>query len=117
MNDRAFDIQLNTTDAAIVLDVRGEVDMHSSPKLRATLLDVVQKHKPPPTKLIVDLTHASYVDSSGVGTLVEAKRRADRAGLRLILCGLQARVRSVFEITQLSTFFTIVDALDEALSA
>ena len=54
------------------------------------------------------------MDSSGVGTIVETKRRADHEGSRLVLTGLQPRVRSVFEITQLTRFLSIAPTLDAA---
>lgn len=97
-----------------VLSLRGELDLHNSPRLRNLLQPLVEKR---PVKLILDLTGVSYMDSSGVGTMVEFKRRMERGGGRLILAGLQQRVRSVFEITQLDKFFTITATLEEAHKA
>jgi len=58
-----------------------------------------------------------YMDSSGVATLVEAMQTARRTGGRLILCSMQAKVRSIFEIARLDTVFTIVASADEGLKA
>ena len=70
-----------------------------------------------PARLILDLTEVGYMDSSGVGTIVEAKRHADRQGGRVVLANLQARVRSVLEITQLDRFFVIAASLEAAREA
>ena len=57
------------------------------------------------------------MDSSGVATFVEAMQLARRKGSRLVLCDLQERVRSIFEIARLDMVFTIVDSTEEALAA
>lgn len=91
----------------------GEVDRNTSPDLRTRLHELLRQR---PARMIVDLARVSYMDSSGVGTMVEIKRLVERQAGRLILAALQPRVRSVFEITQLDKFFTLVSAVDEARS-
>ncbi len=88
-----------------IVELTGEVDLHTSPELRELFQRVLAQG---PRRVIVDLGGVPYMDSSGVGTLVELKRNVEREGGRLILAGLQPRVRSVLEITQLDKFFQIV---------
>ena len=57
------------------------------------------------------------MDSSGVATLVEAMQTARRAKQKMVLCSLQERVRSVFEIAKLEMVFTIAENADKAHSA
>ena len=57
---------------ASVVEVHGEVDMHRSPELHQLLREVCQEQ---PAKLVVDLSRVEYMDSSGIGTLVEIFRR------------------------------------------
>jgi anti-sigma B factor antagonist len=54
-----------------------------------------------PAQLVVDLAQVPYMDSSGVATFVEAMQIARRVGSKLVLCALQERVRSIFEIARL----------------
>ena len=68
-----------------------------------------------PAKLVVDLSRVDYMDSSGIGTLVEIFRRVKGFEGEMILVALQPRVRGVFEITKLDKFFTIHDSVAEAL--
>lgn len=113
MNDREPRIQVSVrheADAAIVR-VQGEVDLRTSPELRGAFLELLEQR---PGRIIVDLSDVHYVDSSGVGTIVELKRRAMRDRSEVILVGLQPRVRSLFEITRLEQFFTIAASVDEA---
>ena len=104
-------IDLADVNRGRLVRVAGEVDLHSSPQLRTLLLQVLEQE---PELLILDLSAVSYMDSSGVGTMVELKRLAERQGGQVVLAGLQPRVRGVFEITQLDKFFAIVDNVDEA---
>ncbi len=105
-------VSLTTTDGTAVVVVAGEIDMHTSPRLRALLLEHAGKLTGP---LLIDLSAVGHMDSSGVGTLVFIKREIERAGRRLVLIGLQPRVRGVFEITNLDRFFTIARNVAEAV--
>lgn len=99
-----------TADATVVA-LRGDVDLHHSPALHATLVDVANGR---PKRLVVNLSEVPYMDSSGVGTLVEVFRRVSAYKGKMVLCGLTSRVRSVFEITKLDRFFTICDTEEQA---
>ncbi|MFO0839885.1 MAG: STAS domain-containing protein [Phycisphaerae bacterium] len=97
-----------------VATLRGDIDLQSSPMLREELLELLESGI---KRLIIDLAGVGYMDSSGVGTLVDLKRRVERVGGGVALVAPQPRVRNVFEITRLDRFFKIVDTLDEARRA
>ncbi len=105
-NDPALQVAEITRGGQPALEVAGEIDLRTSPQLRSRLLEAPVNASRP---LIIDLSKVPYMDSSGVGTLVFAKREIERRGGKVVLFGLQPRVRSVFEITHLEKFFTIVD--------
>ncbi len=100
-------------DSRIVL-VRGEINLQTSPTFYSSLLAVVEQR---PRKMIVDLGGVAYMDSSGVGTLVEIKRRVEGHNGRLVLAAPRPSVRGVLEIMQLHRFFTVCDSVDEARRA
>ncbi|MGD8452356.1 MAG: STAS domain-containing protein [Phycisphaerae bacterium] len=113
MSEQPDGIQVSTSSVAgaEVVHVVGEIDLRTSPQLRTRLLQVVERE---PKRLVVDLSRVGYMDSSGVGTMVEVKRMVERRGGAVVLAGLQPRVRGVFEITQLDKFFIIAGSVDEA---
>ena len=115
MNDPDH-IEVRTTRLSdgYILQPVGDVDLSRAPSLRTSISDV-QRGKP--KRLVIDLHEVPYMDSSGVATLVEAMQIARKSGGRLILCGLQTRVRSIFEIARLDSVFTIVDSAEKAASA
>jgi anti-sigma B factor antagonist len=102
----------NRPDATILRPI-GEIDLSRAPALRSHLATALGA-KPP--RLIVDLGEVPYMDSSGVATFVEAMQLARKGGSRLVLCGLQDRVRSVFEIARLDMVFTISLTAEDALT-
>ena len=97
----------------VVVSPTGEVDMSRSPALRETLRAVNDEK---PNRLVVDLETVSYMDSSGLATLVESMRTAKGNGTQMVLAGMNQRVRAIFEIARLDQFFSIVDTVDAALS-
>jgi anti-sigma B factor antagonist len=94
--------------------VAGEVNFNNSSKLRKHLLDLLANK---PAKLVIDLQGVSYMDSSGVATLVEALQAQRQRQAALVLCGLQPRVKGIFEIARLNAVFKIVDTVDAARTA
>ncbi|MFQ5411734.1 MAG: STAS domain-containing protein [Phycisphaerae bacterium] len=111
-NNLVKDVHKTSDSTIVILD--GEVDMRRSPDLHAALVDVANDR---PKKLILNLSAVPYMDSSGVGTLVEVYRRVSGYEGKFILFGLTHRVRSVFEITKLDRFFTICETEEEAARA
>ena len=98
---------LNVThsDSQTVLTVTGDINMTTSPRMRAALIEVASER---PEELVVDLERVTYIDSSGIATLVEALQRARREGRQLVLRGLQEGIRAVFRLARLDEVFTIV---------
>ena len=98
----------------IYIALAGDVDLSCSPLLRDRLLVMTERSL---DRLVVDLSEVPYMDSSGVATLVEALQRQRRGNGKMVLCGLQPKVRSIFEIARLDTVFVIVDDPEQAKTA
>jgi len=111
MSGEQMKIDVEQNEASVVLTPHGEIDLSSSPELRESLLSALRGK---PSKLIVNLGKTPYMDSSGVATLVEAMQKAMRSQTKLVLCGMEDKVRSIFEIARLDAVFTIVDDTDAA---
>ena len=113
MRDESPTLEFNTIpdERCPVVQLKGEVDLRTSPDLRERLLQLVEQR---PERVILDLAGVDYMDSSGVGTMVEFKRYLERREGQLVLTGLRPRVRSLLEITRLDQFFTIAANVDEA---
>lgn len=64
--------------------------------------------------LILDLTHVSIIDSSGLSAILIGNRVCKEAGGTFVLIGVEGHVRKLIEISQLQNVLNIVPTLDEA---
>ena len=87
----------------ISLYVHGRMGIDSSPDFRDQLLAILREQ--PQGIVTVDLTDVSYIDSSGIATLIEALRIAHNRGITLGLRGLQGRLVHLFEVTGVMALF------------
>lgn len=97
---------------AVILDVDGEVDMGTTPELRTTLLSELSKQ---PKRVVIDFKGVTFIDSSGIATLVEALKESNRVKAQLFFCNVSGKIMSVFELTRLDKVFKIVDTRERAL--
>jgi anti-sigma B factor antagonist len=107
-------MRFRTQSEATVVEVSGEIDLHSAPQLRAELLKAVDAAHP---KVVIDLAEVTFIDSTGIGVLVGALKRAREKGGALNFCGVQTRVKRVFEITGLMKALPLFDSRELALKA
>ena len=110
---KAEELEIHTENIhdGVIVRPTGEIDLSCASMLRQRL-GKIQEGKP--TRLVIDLSAVPYMDSSGVATLVEAMQIARRSGSKLVLCALQDKVRSIFEIARLDMVFSIVGSVEEA---
>lgn len=101
-----LDIQLQSDNEMAHVIVRGKVDIHSSPKLRQALKPLLTAER---TAVFVDLNQVSFMDSSGIATLVEGLQWSREHGGRFVLSGLSDSVRDIFALARLDTVFEIED--------
>lgn len=99
---------------ATVVTVQGEVDVYTAPKLREEiqrLFDGGAKH------VAVDLAGVAYMDSSGLGVLIGALKRAREAGGNLVVAAPTPRIARILDVTGLSRIFGVRASIDEAVQA
>ena len=76
-----FSTEVNATDEATVIHVRGEIDMATAGRLR----DVIEPHMGPKQTIILDLSEVEFMDSSSLKVLVQARGRLTEDGGSLVL--------------------------------
>jgi anti-sigma B factor antagonist len=98
---------------ASIVVLKGDVDLESSPAAREVLLKSVDGAG----KVLVDLSSVTYIDSSGVASLVEALQAAKRNGGRFALVAASDPTRRVLELARLDKVFTMYTTVDEGMKA
>ena len=101
-------------DRPNVLPLEGEIDLHVSPNVTASLNMMIEKK---PRQLIVDLSRVTYIDSSGLAALIEGMQNVEGYGGKFALASLQETIRTIFEIARLDQVFQIFPNVDAALAA
>ena len=66
-------------------------------------------------RLILDLSGLSYMNSTGLGTILHIHKLYSLANGRTILCGMGKNIQNLFIITKLTSVFEVVDSLPEAI--
>jgi anti-sigma B factor antagonist len=103
------------TEAGIpVVSITGDIDLETSPQLRACLKPLSTAKTP---ALLLDFSGVNYIDSSGLATLIEYFQAVQNYKGRLALASLSPRVKNVFEIVRLEQIFSIHPDVPSALSA
>ena len=91
-----------------VVDVRGEVDLYTAPRLKTLLTDLTGSGR---NRLAIEFGGVEFMDSTGLGVLISGLKRCREAGGTLALVAPTEPVRKVLGITGLDQVFTIHDDL------
>jgi len=101
-----FHIIEDHSSGSVVLRLRGELDMATAPRLRQAVQAALDAD-PLTSTLTVDLGGISFIDSTGIGVLVAAARRAEKGDCSFVLRAPSPTVLKVLRITGLERSFTI----------
>ena len=101
-------------DGIEVVNVEGEIDIYTAPRLRELLIDLVSKNN---YQLIVNLEKVGFLDSTGLGVLVGGLKRVRPHDGSLDLVCTQERILRIFKITGLTKVFGIYETVDQAIAA
>jgi anti-sigma B factor antagonist len=100
-------------NGAVVVRLRGELDVYNAGLVREALVDAAGRGSP---RLVVDLQDVTFVDSTLLGVLVEARTHAvDRRAFMLAAAGLD--VSRALEVSGLDRHFAVHETVDSALAA
>lgn len=94
-----------------VVHVRGEVDLYSAPELKETLVDAARLGA---GRLVIDLTEATFMDSSALSALLSARRRAQSLGGRVVLVNTNPAIAQTLATTGLDGILQIAASAAEA---
>ena len=104
-------ISIRDVGDAKVVEVEGDIDLGTSPTFRRTLFEAL----PRAAKLALNLTSIRYIDSSGIATLIEVLKDAQRLQKQFVLFGLSPAVEEVFRLTHVIRIFQVFPTEQEAL--
>lgn len=97
------ELQLTTEQKPeeIIIRGTGKISAASAELLQSTVRSLIPGAK----RIVLDLTGVEYVDSSGLGALVTLYVAASKAQCMLEISNPKQRVRDLFKMTKLASFF------------
>jgi anti-sigma B factor antagonist len=101
---------------AYVLEVDGELDLYTAPRLSSQVGEIIALGA---TSLVVDLTETTFVDSTALHILLDAKKRIRAEGGDLVVVCPSPHVRRIFEVTGVDGLLQLcrsVEVANEMLS-
>ena len=96
-----------------VVAVTGEIDLFTAPEFKQRMSELIDAGR---SRLVVDLSETTFIDSSSLGVLIGAHRRLKlRGGALTVVCDSEA-IAKTFKITGLDGVFTLAGSVEQALS-
>lgn len=95
-----------------VISVEGDLDLSTAPRLKWALVDSLEAGS---SRLVVDLSLTTFIDSTSLGVLVNVNRNPGLSGPLAIVCQRE-NVLNVIEFAGVDGTFAIYPTLDEALA-
>jgi anti-sigma B factor antagonist len=112
--DPPFEVGVEQHPGETVVAVSGELDVFSAPRLRQILFDPVLCARP---TIVVDLTDVDFMDSTGIGTLVAARRWLTSRGATLTLVCPEGPVLRLLALVSLDKVFDVHATIEAVRSA
>ena len=112
-----MDIKVNVRETqgdTYVVDLNGEIDVYTSPKVKDAIGDLIDKGH---YNLVINLEKVRYIDSTGLGVLIGGLKRVREHGGTVNLVCTNPQIKKIFDITGLVKIFGIYDDEDAAMKA
>lgn len=105
-------IAIEPTEKAHIIALQGQVNSSNAVQVETEVLSVVQKGA---KNVLLNMTELSYISSAGLRVVLVLAKRLKQAGGKLVIYGMQAHVREVFDISGFLAILNVVATRSEAL--
>lgn len=105
----------NTNSAVAVLDLHGQLTLTTNSEALDQALEQLLRLRV--NRVLLNLSDITFLDCSGVGHLLRARAKVSKAGGSLALCGLNFRLRRIFELFDLGQVFNTFESDESAIAS
>jgi anti-sigma B factor antagonist len=109
-----MEIRIRTNHLIYILDLRGEIDLFESNRLKELVMKMIEKKV---ERLIINVKNVRTIDSSGIGALIFISSTFKKLNLDLAIANIDGAVQAVLEKTKLQGFFTLYEKIGDAIKA
>jgi anti-sigma B factor antagonist len=89
---------------ALILGLEGKFDIEEASRFESAINEVLPEKIP---LIALDMEALTYIDSSAIGSIIKSMNLVKNYGGELVLIGLAPRIRNIFELARLESFFVI----------
>ena len=114
MGVQRFEASAEIFNGVRVVAVRGELDIATSPQVRALLADLAKDEDQP---LVIDLTRCDFIDSTGLAALLHGAKPAQNGESRVAIVSPPGDVRRMLELTAIDQSIPVFGDLERAAAA
>jgi anti-anti-sigma factor len=106
-----MDIVETDVGGVLVVEPRGGIDSTNAKAFAAQVMDSFKTRQ---GNLVIDFQKVKYISSAGFRSLLLIGKSVETAQRKLVLCGMNAEVRRVFEIAMFNELFIICASREDA---
>lgn len=103
---------IRESDEIVLVELQGELDISTAPAFRDALAGPIEDGT---SRIVVDATRVTFLDSTGLGVFLGARKRLPEGGELLIACGEQ--LQRLFRLVALDEQFRFFPTREQALQA
>ena len=109
-------ITVEDISSGAIVRISGEVDLSVSPEIKEKILEQIVLNKKEnnftiPKSIYADLSEVTYIDSSGIASLIHSHQHAAKSGVNFYLFKTSPSVLKVIKLARLDSIFKIVDTI------
>ncbi len=108
-----MDVIESSADGVTIMEPRGRMDALGAKPFGDRVVELLRAGA---TRMLIDLQHVQYISSAGFRALLIAQKQSIERKGKLVLCGLSAEVRRMFELGAFLDIFTICATRDEGVA-
>ncbi|MBI1368090.1 MAG: anti-sigma factor antagonist [Planctomycetes bacterium] len=109
-----FNVDIANHDQGVIIRLHGDATLSATTALRDALQPVVERK---PKRVVLDLAQLVFINSLGLGALLEFRQALNAHGARLRMAGASDRVADIFMKTRLAELFPMYPTAEEAIAA
>ncbi len=111
-------IEVESINNGVIIRIGGEIDLSVSPEIKEKILEQIELHKKEHSfniakSVYADLSGVSYIDSSGIASLIQSHQQAAKSGTNFYLFKSSEAVLKVIKLARLDSIFKLVDTIQE----
>ncbi len=106
--------EIGEEERKAVVELEGVVDSTNVDQFFGLINAVLKKGI---SRIVLDLEYTSYLSSGGLSVIIDAHKKADRLGGKLVAARTSETVKELFEVVQFERIIEFYDDLDEAINS